>query len=82
MAAAADSVPLLNEEECQKIYRWIDAIPLSRPKRNITRDFSDGGETESDASPAVVLSCLRQMQIESSGCPRHYHPCIWLRRYQ
>ena len=24
------------------IYNWIDTIPLSRPKRNITRDFSDG----------------------------------------
>lgn len=23
-------------------YAWIDEIPLSRPKRNITRDFSDG----------------------------------------
>ena len=27
----------------QKIYNWVDEIPLSRPKRNIARDFSDGG---------------------------------------
>lgn len=37
-------VPILNEEEMQNIYNWVDEIPLSRPKRNIARDFSDGGK--------------------------------------
>ncbi|CAK6951571.1 sperm flagellar protein 1 [Scomber scombrus] len=32
----------LSEEELQELYAWIDKIPLSRPKRHITRDFSDG----------------------------------------
>ncbi|XP_047459922.1 sperm flagellar protein 1 [Mugil cephalus] len=32
----------LSEEELQDLFAWIDKIPLSRPKRNITRDFSDG----------------------------------------
>ncbi|XP_061766264.1 sperm flagellar protein 1 isoform X2 [Nerophis ophidion] len=32
----------LDEEELQDFYAWIDKIPLSRPKRNITNDFSDG----------------------------------------
>ncbi|CAE7884097.1 SPEF1 [Symbiodinium sp. KB8] len=32
----------LDDESLQKIYTWVDQIPLSRPKRNITRDFSDG----------------------------------------
>uniref|UniRef100_A0A8C3ANW7 Sperm flagellar 1 n=1 Tax=Cyclopterus lumpus TaxID=8103 RepID=A0A8C3ANW7_CYCLU len=32
----------LNEEELQALYAWIDGISLSRPKRHITRDFSDG----------------------------------------
>ncbi|KAK2921934.1 sperm flagellar protein 1 [Channa argus] len=32
----------LNEDELQELYAWIDKIPLSRPKRHITRDFSDG----------------------------------------
>ncbi|KAK2824233.1 hypothetical protein Q5P01_021408 [Channa striata] len=32
----------LNENELQDLYAWIDKIPLSRPKRHITRDFSDG----------------------------------------
>ena len=26
----------------QEVYNWVDEIPLSRPKRNIARDFSDG----------------------------------------
>uniref|UniRef100_A0A667WN11 Sperm flagellar 1 n=1 Tax=Myripristis murdjan TaxID=586833 RepID=A0A667WN11_9TELE len=33
---------VLNEEQLQDLYAWIDKIPLSRPKRHITRDFSDG----------------------------------------
>uniref|UniRef100_A0A3P9IXM9 Zgc:66426 n=1 Tax=Oryzias latipes TaxID=8090 RepID=A0A3P9IXM9_ORYLA len=32
----------LNDEEQQDLFAWIDKIPLSRPKRNISRDFSDG----------------------------------------
>jgi hypothetical protein len=35
--------PKITEEEMQVIYNWVDEIPLSRPKRNIARDFSDGG---------------------------------------
>jgi len=34
----------LSEEEMQQIYNWVDEIPLSRPKRNIARDFADGGK--------------------------------------
>lgn len=26
-----------------EIYHWVDSIPLSRPKKNLARDFSDGG---------------------------------------
>ncbi|XP_025904655.1 sperm flagellar protein 1 [Nothoprocta perdicaria] len=29
------------EESLRALYRWVDAIPLSRPKRNMARDFSD-----------------------------------------
>lgn len=35
----------LDEESLQDLYSWVDAIPLSRPKKNITRDFSDGGRS-------------------------------------
>lgn len=34
--------PELDENDTQSVYEWIDEIPLSRPKRNITRDFADG----------------------------------------
>jgi len=37
-------IPALDEEEMQMIYNWVDEIPLTRPKRNIARDFSDGGK--------------------------------------
>ena len=33
----------LDDDSLQELYSWIDEIPLSRPKRNIGRDFSDGG---------------------------------------
>ncbi|XP_067389592.1 sperm flagellar protein 1 [Emydura macquarii macquarii] len=32
----------LDEESLQELYSWVDAVPLSRPKKNIARDFSDG----------------------------------------
>ena len=32
----------LSEEELQEVYAWIDEIPLTRQKKNMTRDFSDG----------------------------------------
>lgn len=33
----------VNDDELATLYAWIDNIPkLSRPKRNITRDFADG----------------------------------------
>jgi hypothetical protein len=32
----------LTEEQLRALYAWIDAIPLSRPKKNIARDFADG----------------------------------------
>ncbi|KAJ3362085.1 Sperm flagellar protein 1 [Allomyces javanicus] len=33
---------LLSDDELTDLFQWIDAIPLSRPKKNFTRDFSDG----------------------------------------
>ena len=32
----------MNDEQLQEVYIWVDDIPLSRPKKNIHRDFSDG----------------------------------------
>ncbi|OQR94439.1 sporangia induced sperm flagellar protein [Achlya hypogyna] len=33
---------VLDDAILQKIYAWIDEVPLSRPKKNMGRDFSDG----------------------------------------
>lgn len=37
----SSSIPL-TEEDLHDLYVWVDEIPLSKPKRNIARDFSDG----------------------------------------
>lgn len=34
----------LDDEALQSLFTWIDSIPLSRKKKNISRDFSDGSE--------------------------------------
>ena len=34
--------PPLTEEELNQIYNWVDEISLTRPKKNIARDFADG----------------------------------------
>ncbi|XP_061184350.1 sperm flagellar protein 1-like isoform X2 [Saccostrea echinata] len=31
-----------DDEELENLYTWIDSIPLSRPKKNVARDFADG----------------------------------------
>lgn len=35
-----------DDAELEELYNWVDSIPLSRPKKNIARDFSDGGEKQ------------------------------------
>lgn len=35
--------PGIDEEELQLVYQWVDSVPLTRPKKNIARDFADGG---------------------------------------
>jgi hypothetical protein len=39
--------PVQEENELMYIYEWVDSINLSRPKKNIARDFSDGGKYKS-----------------------------------
>lgn len=31
-----------DDQKLMYIYEWVDSLPLSRPKKNIARDFSDG----------------------------------------
>ena len=30
----------------EKLYSWVDQIPLSRPKKNMGRDFADAGTVQ------------------------------------
>ena len=32
----------MDDDDLQLLYTWIDEVPLTRPKRNISRDFADG----------------------------------------
>ena len=34
----------IGEDMLEDLYSWVDTIPLSRPKRDLKRDFADGGE--------------------------------------
>lgn len=31
----------LTDDQLRRLYQWVDEVPLSRPKRNIARDFAD-----------------------------------------
>lgn len=37
-----DMEEYFDDAEVENLYHWIDRIPLSRPKKNIVKDFSDG----------------------------------------
>ncbi|KAM8780320.1 sperm flagellar protein 1-like [Rhynchonycteris naso] len=34
--------PPLSPDALRRLYSWLDGLPLSRPKRHLARDFSDG----------------------------------------
>jgi hypothetical protein len=53
MAKTLEAGPI-DEDEIQLIYEWVDQISLSRPKRNITRDFADGGNNYSVLLAEIV----------------------------
>eukprot|EP00927_Polykrikos_kofoidii_P070932 TRINITY_DN67299_c0_g1_i1.p1 TRINITY_DN67299_c0_g1~~TRINITY_DN67299_c0_g1_i1.p1 ORF type:complete len:231 (+),score=48.32 TRINITY_DN67299_c0_g1_i1:71-763(+) len=55
--AAMVAPPIESDEELQQLYNWVDEVPLSRPKRNIARDFADGvlfAEVISHHFPKIV----------------------------
>ena len=65
----------LSEEELQALYCWIDEIPLSRTKKNISRDFSDAGSASrpSDVLLLLITGLLRNLfnghvYIYSTSC--------------
>jgi len=58
-------------EEHQALYTWIDEIPLSRQKKHVARDFSDGGtwyyRPRWDAqSYCFRTSCLQKHRLLTS----------------
>jgi len=63
------SVQPLDDEQLQKIYTWIDQIPLSRPKRNITRDFSDSGALRKSFTCAIASA--KTLPLCSAICGSH-----------
>jgi hypothetical protein len=61
----------ISEEEMQEVYNWVDEIPLSRPKKNIARDFSDCGKY------LKILNRLLTPFYSNSTCSRSFealHP--------
>ena len=48
----------VDEEALHQLYLWVDNIPLSRPKRNLSRDFSDGGVRSSVCVCVCVCVCV------------------------
>ena len=40
--ASTGEAEALEPAELEALYAWIDGVPLSRPKKNFARDFSDG----------------------------------------
>jgi hypothetical protein len=47
----------MDDQELDYLYTWIDTFKLSRVKRNIARDFSDGllvGEITNERYPGMV----------------------------
>jgi hypothetical protein len=47
----------LDIDTLNMIYDWVDQVPLSRPKKNIARDFSDARLLVSPRRPTLSL-CL------------------------
>ncbi len=47
----------IEDEELDEIYEWVDKFTLTRPKKNIARDFSDGilvGQIMKELFPSMV----------------------------
>lgn len=56
----------MDEYDIQDLYLWIDELPLSRPKRNITRDFSDGVR----GSACIACTCEPTLARAVADRPR------------
>ena len=57
----------LDEGLLEDLYLWIDALPLSRPKKRIERDFSDGQSLELSHRSHGYSSVLSVSRSRSAG---------------
>ena len=56
----------------EEIYTWIDQIPFSRPRKNIARDFSDGGTPHL----FIVQHCHKNIDRNFFSCLLFFQ-CLW-----
>lgn len=49
-----DMEEYFDDVEVESLYSWIDRIPLSRPKKNIAKDFADAGEYEKTSAKSIL----------------------------
>lgn len=61
-----------SEDDIQDLYAWVDTVPLSRPKRNIARDFSDGVLIAETVS--LLFHCAKHvsLHVPEHGCQPVY----------
>ena len=60
--------PAIDEEEKQLVYQWVDSVPLTRTKKNIARDFSDGCKLYYLVSFACSLNGWDCKVLHSEDC--------------
>lgn len=57
-----DMEEYFDDMEIENLYQWIDRIPLTRPKKNLAKDFSDGGKCDffphKDTTLVVLLQAI------------------------
>lgn len=71
MAKSVPEAPYIDEDEMQQVYHWVDEIPLSRPKRNIARDFADGGKDQAVLMAEAMKHFLPRLVDIHNYVPAH-----------
>lgn len=61
-------------EDLERLYAWIDEIPLSRFKKNLPRDFSDGGK-------CLIMHFLGYIRYSQLGMSLAYSRYSLFNRY-
>ena len=54
-----DMEDYFDDMEIENLYQWIDRIPLTRPKKNLAKDFSDGGNSL-NTNHCLLRTCTEQ----------------------